>query len=978
MRVFSLVESTPNQILASRFHEYSACTILLLPFLIYWALFQMLLNRVSSVARSYNLRYLATAPKYVGRATPCIGIRRETINAWERRAPLAPVHVKKLTKQGIKVLIQPSNRRAFPINDYMAAGAIVQENLQEAQLIISVKQVPVDQLYADKTYAFFSHTIKAQQDNMEMLDTILQRKIRLIDYEKMVNESGKRLVMFGKWAGYAGFIDILHGLGLRLLALGHHTPFLHIGLAHNYSDSHMAINALRDTGYEIALNKLPRSLGPLIFVFTGSGNVSQGAQELFEHLPHEYVDVATLPKVAKKGQLNKVYGCVVTRADHMVPKHGGPFNKEEFEKHPELYVSKFASEIAPYASVIINGVYWGVNTPRLITIPDAKHLLTPKVKYDQPGCPTLPHRLIAISDISADPGGSIEFMTECTTIDKPFTIYDADFNKCSDSFDTPSGCLVCSIDNMPAQMPIEATEQFGNLLYPYIVDMLNCATDQSFDRLQCRNEVKGAIITSDGKLTPDFEYIADLRREQTMKSNHKSGSVSGTEKKVLLLGAGMVSDPLAHFYSMQDDVTLTVGTDSPQDGQRLAKLGSNIGSVVLDVNKDPEALEKLIAEHDLCISLLPYTYHAGVAKLCIKNKTNMVTSSYISPELDALDQAAKDAGVTIMNESGLDPGIDHMLAMECFDRVHEHGGKITSFESFCGGLPAPEASDNPLRYKFSWSPKGMFLALMNPARYLENGEIVDVGAEGAVLENLYPIDFMPGFNLIGYPNRDSTKYLDIYNIGGECKTLIRGTLRYKGFVEAIKALKAIGYLSTERKEIFNSIQGPDLTWKQLLASQLNQQMDIFPDSLRNILAERLGRSKKAELEALQELGLLSEQVAERHGTPLDTLAPHLAKILAFKPNERDLVVLNHDIGVQLPGGAKEKHRISMVAYGEPTGYSAMARTVGYTTAIVSKMVLNGEIQRKGMLRPISKDVYRPVLKRLRDFGIDSTTAITQL
>ncbi|VDO19729.1 unnamed protein product [Heligmosomoides polygyrus] len=231
-------------------------------------------------------------------------------------------------------------------------------------------------------------------------------------------------------------------------------------------------------------NITQRSLGPLVFVFTGSGNVSQGAQELFQHLPHEFVDVATLPKVAQKGQLNKVYGCVVTRADHM---------------------------IAPYATVIINGVYWDARTPRLITIPDAKHLLTPVHKYDMPGCPTLPHRLVAICDISADPGGSIEFMTECTTIDKPFMIYDADFHTSSDSFDSPSGCLVCSIDNMPAQMPLEATSQFGDLLFPYVMDMLNCTTELPFDRLACRPEVKGAIITTDGHLAPNYEYIADLR-----------------------------------------------------------------------------------------------------------------------------------------------------------------------------------------------------------------------------------------------------------------------------------------------------------------------------------------------------------------------------------------------------------------------------------------------------------------------------------
>uniref|UniRef100_A0A1I7X9Y8 AlaDh_PNT_N domain-containing protein n=1 Tax=Heterorhabditis bacteriophora TaxID=37862 RepID=A0A1I7X9Y8_HETBA len=789
--------------------------------------------------RAYNRHIVRGFQSFIGRGVPTIGIRRETINAWERRAPLAPVHVKKLTKSGVNVLIQPSNRRAFPIQDYIAAGAIVREDLSDAQLIISVKQVPVDHLIPNKTYAFFSHTIKAQQDNMEMLDTILQRKIRLIDYEKIVDKRGKRLVMFGKWAGNAGFIDILHGLGLRLLALGHHTPFLHMGLAHNYSDSHMAINALRDIGYEIALDKMPRSLGPLVFVFTGSGNVSRGAQELFEHLPHEYVDAATLPKVAQKGR----------------------------------------------------------------------------------------------------------------------------------NFDSQSGCLVCSIDNMPAQMPIEATEQFGNLLYPYMMDMLNCATDQHFDRLVCRDEVKGAIITTDGRLTPNYEYIAELRSSKTAASSHKSRVMGVDDKKVLLLGAGMVSGPFADFYSKQPKVQLTVATESRHDGQKLAS-SENISSIVVDVNREHDVLNSLIRDHDLVVSLLPYTLHPMVAKMCIKNKTDMVTSSYVSPELQALDEAAKLADVTIMNEAGLDPGIDHMLAMECFDSIREHGG--------------------------NWSPKGVLTALMNPAKYLQNGKIVDIPS-GKVVNHLYPMDFMPGFNLIGFANRDSTKYSDIYGLGSDCKTLIRGTLRYKvgiyrlllifynmlivffkGFVETVKALDSVGLLNSEATDVFNSVLGPDLTWKQLVASLLNQKLDIFPDSLRNIAAERVGKTNAIGMKALNELGLFSDIVVDRHGSAIDTLASYLSKVLAFKENERDIVILNHDIGVQLQGGNSERHRISMVAYGEVNGFSAMARTVGYTCAIVSNMVLQGEIQRAGVLRPIQKEIYRPALKRLEDFNIHATHTITAI
>ncbi|VDM51968.1 unnamed protein product [Angiostrongylus costaricensis] len=354
------------------------------------------------------------------------------------------------------------------------------------------------------------------------------------------------------------------------------------------------------------------------------------------------------------------------------------------------------------------------------------------------------------------------------------------------------------------------------------------------------------------------------------------------DKKVLLLGAGLVSGPFVDFYSKQSKVQVTVATESREDAHRLVKRG-NITPFVIDVKRESDMLDQLIS--------------------------------------------AKDAGVTIMNESGLDPGIDHMLAMECIDEVAKHGGKVTSFISFCGGLPAPESSDNPLRYKFSWSPKGVLTALLNPAKYLQDGKEVEI-ASGKVLDHLYPIDFLPGFNLIGYANRDSVKYGGIYGIIPGCRTLVRGTLRYKGFVEAVKALNAVGLLNTQPQEVFNPVSGPDLTWKQLMASLLNQKLDIFPDSLCNVATERVG------------------------GT--------------------------NPIGVKALCGNKERHRISLVAYGEPKGFSAMSRTVGYTCAIVSNMVLQGEIQRPGILRPVSKEIYRPALKRLTDYGIVATKEVTPI
>ena len=422
-----------------------------------------------------------------------IAIRREDQSVWERRAPLAPNHVRQLVqKDQFKVIVQPSNRRAFQIPEYVQAGAEVKEDLSEASLILGVKQVPSELLIPNKSYAFFSHTIKAQRDNMALLDTLLEKNITMIDYEKMVDEKGTRVVAFGKYAGVVGMIDIMHGLGLRFLALGHHTPFMHIGPAHNYRSTEMAKQAIRDAGYEIALDMLPKSIGPLTVIFTGSGNVSQGAQEIFRELPHEYVTPSQLKKVAQHGSTNKIYACVVSRQDHLINKETGKFDAAEYDAHPDRYMSTFSREIAPYSSVIVNGIYWAPGSPKLLRIPDAKNLLQPAHQPWLPtsaGCPSLPHRLIGICDISADPGGSIEFMQECTTIDHPFCLYDAENNTEKESFGG-DGVLVCSIDNMPTQLPREATEFFGTLLMPHISEMAKTSTDKQFSKQEIDPVVK--------------------------------------------------------------------------------------------------------------------------------------------------------------------------------------------------------------------------------------------------------------------------------------------------------------------------------------------------------------------------------------------------------------------------------------------------------------------------------------------------------
>eukprot|EP00058_Branchiostoma_floridae_P007111 XP_002592599.1 hypothetical protein BRAFLDRAFT_68922 [Branchiostoma floridae] len=256
-----------------------------------------------------------------------------------------------------------------------------------------------------------------------------------------------------------------------------------------------------------------------------------GAQEIFNELPHEYVHPKDLKEVCETGDTSRCYATVLSRKHHLKNKDTGVFSAEEYDSHPERYISTFAQEYAPYVSCLVNGIYWPPNAPRLLTFSDLQNLLSPdmapKHVPEGPGMPRLPHRLVAVCDISADPGGSLEFMTECTSIDVPFILYDAEHHVLrprTSSF-AGDGVLVCSIDNFPAQLPREATDYFGNLLIPYVWQMLKSRADVPFEEQEglFSPTVSGAIITSNGRLTPRFEYIAELRaQKQKQKEQAKA------------------------------------------------------------------------------------------------------------------------------------------------------------------------------------------------------------------------------------------------------------------------------------------------------------------------------------------------------------------------------------------------------------------------------------------------------------------------
>ena len=437
--------------------------------------------------------------------------------------------------------------------------------------------------------------------------------------------------------------------------------------------------------------------------------------------------------------------------------------------------------------------------------------------------------------------------------------------------------------------------------------------------------------------------------------------------RVLVLGSGYVCGPLVEYLTREARVAVTIATNVLEQGYKLSTTYPNTSAISLDV-KDPVGLERLVSSHDLVVSFVPFQLHPLVAEQCITHKVNMLTSSYVSPQLQALHEKACEAGISMVNEVGLDPGIDHMLAVQCFDEVQRKGGKVTSFQSWCGGLPAPECATNPLKYKFSWSPLNVLMATKNPAKYLENGQVVEIPA-GSLMQSAKAMHLYPelGLEMEGYPNRDSTQYGTVYGLAG-VQTLLRGTLRYKGFCHAMVGLTDLGLLSDEPHPSLEP-GTPPLKWKELVATLVSPTAES-PD-LTSAVYELLGKDEE-KMKAVEGLRILSDDPVDPQRTPIGALCSHLLQQLVYGPGERDAVFLRHIIGIEWPDQKKETRHIDLTHYGVPYGFSAMAQCVGKPAAIAAKMVLSGEIRKKGVVRPTTKDVYMPILERLKLEGIEAT------
>jgi len=438
-------------------------------------------------------------------------------------------------------------------------------------------------------------------------------------------------------------------------------------------------------------------------------------------------------------------------------------------------------------------------------------------------------------------------------------------------------------------------------------------------------------------------------------------------KRVLVLGAGLVAGPLVRYLLDVASFRVTVASRTVDKAVRLIGGAPNGTPLRLDASDEAE-LARLIAAHDLAISLLPYTHHPRVAKQCVEHRVPMVTTSYVKDEMRALDGAARAAGVLLLNEIGVDPGIDHMSALQVIHRIQREGGKIVSFASNTGGLPAPDANDNPFGYKFSWAPRGVIVAGKSPARYLKDGEIVDVpGPELFAHRWTCPVVGFGDFEV--YPNRDSLPYIEAYGIP-TVRGMFRGTLRYPGWCETLKGIVDLGLLDEATRD---DLAG--LTFVQWMAGVVGSESR----DAKRAVADRLGISIDSKpIRDLEWLGLFSEDPIPAQDTAyLDVLASRMLAKMQYAPGERDMLVMQHEFVSEYPDRT-ERVLATMIDYGIPHGDSSMSRLVGLPAAIAARRILEGEIGLSGVHTPVLPEIYEPVLAELAEMGVSFREMVERL
>lgn len=431
--------------------------------------------------------------------TRTFGIRREDKNLWERRVPITPEHMASILSSGdLTALVQPSTLRVIPDVDYGAVGARIHEALDAADVVFGVKEMPEAFFLPGRAYVFFSHTIKGQPYNMPMLRRLLSLGCTLCDYERIADDKGRRLVFFSRQAGQAGMIDSLHLLGARLGHEGLKTAFEDVGMAHSYGSLAAIREAFKSIGQRLVTEGLPEDVSPLVVGFAGYGNVSQGAQEVFDLLPHVAVEPedllsASLPRCPEQPLVK-----VVFREEHMVTRRQpGAFDLKEYYERPGEYQGTF-SRFLPHLHVLVNGIYWEERYPRLVTLSDLREL------WSGPKSP----RLRVIGDVSCDLNGSVECTVKTTMPDAPSYVVDAATGEITMGVHG-QGPVIMAVDNLPAELSMDSSQWFSQSLHPFVGPLVRADRRVPFERYRLPEALRRAVIAYNGELTPDYQYLAE-------------------------------------------------------------------------------------------------------------------------------------------------------------------------------------------------------------------------------------------------------------------------------------------------------------------------------------------------------------------------------------------------------------------------------------------------------------------------------------
>jgi saccharopine dehydrogenase (NAD+, L-lysine-forming) len=427
-----------------------------------------------------------------------IGIRREDKDQWEARVPLIPDDVARLTDSGAaEFVLQPSAQRVFAADDYLRAGARLDEDLSACDIVLAVKEIPRELFEQGKTYAFFSHTIKGQPYNMDMLRRLMELECQLIDYERITDAQGKRLIFFSRFAGLAGAIDALWALGRRLEWEGlAPNPFAELRQTSTYPTLAAALAAVREVGARIARDGLPAAICPFVVGVTGYGNVSRGAQEVVDALGAAAVAPADLDGLFAGAADRRAVHKVVFNEHDMVSRRDAtaPFDLAEYYDHPELYEGTFERRL-PRLTVLLNCVFWDAPYPRLVTKAAVRRLYA-----------AAPPLLRVIADVSCDIEGSVEFTVKETHIDDPVYVYDPAADRIADGF-AGKGPVVLAVGNLPCELSRESSQAFSAALSPFVPALAAADFSLPYAQLALPPELSRALILHHGEFTPDYEYM---------------------------------------------------------------------------------------------------------------------------------------------------------------------------------------------------------------------------------------------------------------------------------------------------------------------------------------------------------------------------------------------------------------------------------------------------------------------------------------